>query len=199
MTFRLESWSFYHSAIKKFNRILLLLQFLQSDLWVHYNFCFRLNKDDILVKLGKYDFEKEEETGSSNRTFRVKSLKTHENYNEETFANDIAIIKLDKPATLSDSVWPICLPTAGESFTNRRCFVIGKLEGVEKKTTFLFWSDRSFEKTIFQKFKNRGYKPTAFERLIFWNSVLGEQQLTVRSTLKGCFLYQQTPFGNLLW
>jgi len=80
-------------------------------------------KEDILVKLGEYDFETEGETGD--QTFTVQSMKNHENYNDVTFENDIAIIKLDRPAILSNSVWPICLPPASERFTNRRAFVIG--------------------------------------------------------------------------
>ena len=52
----------------------------------------------------------------------------HENYNDVTYEHDIAIIKLDRPATLSNSVWPICLPPAAERFTNRRAFVIGKVD-----------------------------------------------------------------------
>jgi len=80
-------------------------------------------KEDILVKLGEYDFEKEGET--EDQTFSVLSMKNHENYNDVTYENDIAIIKLDRAATLSKSVWPICLPPASERFTNRRAFVIG--------------------------------------------------------------------------
>jgi len=80
-------------------------------------------QEDILVKLGEYDFETEGETGD--QTFTVQSMKNHEDYNDVTFENDIAIIKLDRPAILSNSVWPICLPPASERFTNRRAFVIG--------------------------------------------------------------------------
>jgi len=80
-------------------------------------------KEDILVKLGEYDFEQEGETGD--QTFTVLSMKNHENYNDVTYEHDIAIMKLDRPATLSKSVWPICLPPPTEQFTNRRAFVIG--------------------------------------------------------------------------
>ena len=78
------------------------------------------------MKLGEYDFETEGETGD--QTFTVQSMKNHENYNDVTFENDIAIIKLDRPAILSNSVWPICLPPASERFTNRRAFVIGNTD-----------------------------------------------------------------------
>merc|ERR1739838_584032 len=102
-------------------------------------------REDILVKLGEYDFEKEGET--QDQTFTVQSMKNHENYNDVTYENDIAIIKLDRPAILSDSVWPICLPPASERFTNRRAFVIGNLQvctlliisGVFRLGNYLFW------------------------------------------------------------
>ena len=100
-----------------------------------HNHFHRFKKEDILVKLGEYDFETEGETGD--QTFTVLSMKNHENYNDVTFENDIAIIKLDRPAILSNSVWPICLPPASERFTNRRAFVIGNLESIVSPITSL--------------------------------------------------------------
>lgn len=78
---------------------------------------------DIKVKLGEYDFDKEGET--ADQTFTLASMKIHENYDDVSFENDIAILKLNGVATRSNSVWPICLPPASEAFTNRRAFVIG--------------------------------------------------------------------------
>ena len=100
-----------------------------------HNHFHRFKKEDILVKLGEYDFETEGETGD--QTFTVLSMKNHENYNDVTFENDIAIIKLDRPAILSNSVWPICLPPASERFTNRRAFVIGNLDSIISPITSL--------------------------------------------------------------
>jgi len=81
------------------------------------------NQKDIQVKLGEYDFDAVGET--KDQTFDVLWMKNHENYNDATYANDIAMIKLDGAATRSKSVWPICLPPPTETFTNRRAFVIG--------------------------------------------------------------------------
>ena len=53
-------------------------------------------------------------------------MKIHENYDDVSFENDIAILKLNGEATKSESVWPICLPPPTEKFTNRRAFVIGQ-------------------------------------------------------------------------
>merc|ERR1711971_1217964 len=80
-------------------------------------------REDIMIKLGEYDFNEAGET--ADQTFTVASMKNHENYNDVTYENDIAILKLNGVATRSESVWPICLPPASEQFTNRRAFVIG--------------------------------------------------------------------------
>jgi len=80
-------------------------------------------QSDIRVKLGEYDFEQEGET--KDQTFTLASMKIHERYDDVTFENDIAILKLNGVATRSESVWPICLPPPDEQFTNRRAFVIG--------------------------------------------------------------------------
>merc|ERR1712073_79083 len=52
-------------------------------------------------------------------------VKLGENYNSVTYENDIAIIRLDRPATFSNSIWPICLPDGNRDFTNTRAYVIG--------------------------------------------------------------------------
>jgi secreted trypsin-like serine protease len=80
-------------------------------------------QEDIKIRLGEYDFDQEGET--ADQTFTLSSMKIHEAYNDVTFENDIAILKLSGVATRSASVWPICLPPASEKFTNRRAFVIG--------------------------------------------------------------------------
>ena len=77
-----------------------------------------------MIKLGEYDFNEAGETGDA--TFSVAAMKLHENYNEVTYENDIAIMRLDRPATFSNSIWPICLPDNSRDFTNTRAFVIGK-------------------------------------------------------------------------
>ena len=80
-------------------------------------------KEDILVRLGEYDFSQTGETGDE--TFSVAAMKLHENYDSVSYENDIAVIRLDRAATFSKSIWPICLPEPSNQFTNNRAFVIG--------------------------------------------------------------------------
>ena len=79
--------------------------------------------NQIQVKLGEYDFD---ETGeSSDSLYNLVAMRMHENYDTQTFENDIAILKLDRPVQFNKSIWPICLPPRGADYTNRRAFVIG--------------------------------------------------------------------------
>ena len=56
-------------------------------------FC-RFSIEQITVKLGEYDFEKEGETLDSSYT--LEQMIPHESYDTKTFENDIAILKLDR-------------------------------------------------------------------------------------------------------
>lgn len=58
-------------------------------------------------------------------------------YNSDTQENDIAVVKLNRPASFSDSIWPVCLPPAGEFYEGRSGYVTGEPEvtgGVEGKS-----------------------------------------------------------------
>jgi secreted trypsin-like serine protease len=55
----------------------------------------------------------------------IRNMKNHEKYNDKTFENDIALIRLDRKVQFSQSVYPICLPPKGTDFTDTRAFVVG--------------------------------------------------------------------------
>ncbi|MGH0136843.1 UNVERIFIED_CONTAM: hypothetical protein FKN15_020358 [Acipenser sinensis] len=48
--------------------------------------------------------------GKSTVKSNIKRIIPHPNYNTYTFDNDIALMELESPATLSNVIWPICLP-----------------------------------------------------------------------------------------
>ena len=50
----------------------------------------------------------------------------HENYDDKSFENDIALIRLDRKVEFTKSVYPICLAPRGKDYTDTRAFVIGK-------------------------------------------------------------------------
>ena len=85
---------------------------------------YRFSQNQIRVRLGEYDFETEGETEA--QTFNLQSMKMHEQYNPQTFENDIAILKLDRNAVFSKSVQPACLPVQPNfDYTNTRATVTG--------------------------------------------------------------------------
>lgn len=48
--------------------------------------------------------------GKSTVKSNIKRIIPHPNYNTYTFDNDIALMELESPVTLSSVIWPICLP-----------------------------------------------------------------------------------------
>ena len=73
-------------------------------------------------------------------------MKNHEKYNDKTFENDIALIRLDRKVQFSKSVYPICLPPRGTNFTDTRAFVVGKLHPGTKMIPLLFYLTALFNK-----------------------------------------------------
>ena len=73
----------------------------------------------------EYEYEIEQAGVIGEQTFHVANMRLHRQYNPTTFENDIAVIKLDRAATLTNSVGPICMPPRSETFTNRRAIAIG--------------------------------------------------------------------------
>uniref|UniRef100_A0A8C1JD02 Suppression of tumorigenicity 14b n=1 Tax=Cyprinus carpio TaxID=7962 RepID=A0A8C1JD02_CYPCA len=47
---------------------------------------------------------------------RVKRIISHPHYDHLSYDNDIALMELDSPVTLSQNIWPICLPEATHDF-----------------------------------------------------------------------------------
>lgn len=50
----------------------------------------------------------------------------HSDFDSNTYQNDIAILKLNRPATFNAYVWPICLPPPGLDAVNESAVIIGK-------------------------------------------------------------------------
>ncbi|XP_072517694.1 ST14 transmembrane serine protease matriptase b [Salminus brasiliensis] len=46
----------------------------------------------------------------------LKRIISHPEYDPKTYDNDIALMELDSPVTLSQNIWPICLPAATHEF-----------------------------------------------------------------------------------
>ncbi|XP_045618724.1 coagulation factor X isoform X1 [Procambarus clarkii] len=78
---------------------------------------------DIRVRLGEYTFD--QTVTSDAIDFGVTEFRMHERYDSKTQENDIALVKLDKPATFSETIWPVCLPPPQTSYQGRDGYVTG--------------------------------------------------------------------------
>lgn len=58
--------------------------------------------------------------------FKVVEKRQHDGFDLPTYKNDIAILKLDRPAVFNTYVWPICLPPPGLDLVNETAVIIGK-------------------------------------------------------------------------
>ncbi|XP_007954589.1 vitamin K-dependent protein C [Orycteropus afer afer] len=66
----------------------------------------------LIVRLGEYDLRRWEKW---EKDLNIQSVFIHPNYSRSTSDNDIALLRLARPATLSQTIVPICLPDSGLS------------------------------------------------------------------------------------
>uniref|UniRef100_G1S0R4 Vitamin K-dependent protein C n=1 Tax=Nomascus leucogenys TaxID=61853 RepID=G1S0R4_NOMLE len=64
----------------------------------------------LLVRLGEYDLRRWEKWELD---LDIEEVFVHPNYSKSTTDNDIALLRLAQPATLSQTIVPICLPDSG--------------------------------------------------------------------------------------
>lgn len=87
-------------------------------------FRFRFTKKDIVVRLGEYDFNSNNETQYVD--FKVLEIRSHPDYDHATHVNDISIVKLNKPVVYSSFIRPICLPKTNMDVYKQSAVVAGK-------------------------------------------------------------------------
>ncbi|XP_037706320.1 vitamin K-dependent protein C isoform X2 [Choloepus didactylus] len=89
----------------------------------------------LFVRLGEYDLRRFEKWEVN---VDIKEVVIHPNYSRSTTDNDIALLHLAKPATLSQAIVPICLPDSG--LAERQLMRVGQ------KTVVTGWGYRSENK-----------------------------------------------------
>ncbi|XP_053317678.1 transmembrane protease serine 11A-like [Spea bombifrons] len=63
---------------------------------------------------------------TSGSGLNVENIIVHENYTPGMFANDIALLKLSDPVTLTSVIWPVCLPDKSAVFPDdASCYITG--------------------------------------------------------------------------
>jgi secreted trypsin-like serine protease len=114
----------------------------------------RLQQNQIRVRLGEYKFG---DTDGDEDTFNLAWMKMHENFNYETVENNIAILKLDRKVTFSDSIKAATLP-----------FDIDHSQDGNFLATALGWGSLYYgERDRELKFKDR---PTMEVEVYVWNN-----------------------------
>ncbi|GFY58927.1 protein masquerade [Trichonephila inaurata madagascariensis] len=83
------------------------------------------NGDAIYVRVGDYDLASQFGTPGA-QTQKVSTSYIHHNHNGQTLDNDIALLRLENPVQLQESVCLVCLPARGaENNPGKRCTVTG--------------------------------------------------------------------------
>ncbi|XP_077785761.1 serine protease 56 isoform X2 [Podarcis muralis] len=99
---------------------------LVGDAWVlTAAHCFTGSRNELAwsVVLGDYDLTKPDE---GERVVPVSHILSHPKFNPKTFHNDVALLELSSPVTLSAWVTPVCLPERPmELGTGMPCYIIG--------------------------------------------------------------------------
>lgn len=84
---------------------------------------FGHDKDEISVRLGEYKFSSKDDTRS--RDFRVINIRQHIDFDETTYENDIAILKMHQAALFNSYIWPVCMPPTDDTFEGYNAIVTG--------------------------------------------------------------------------
>ncbi|XP_069823942.1 chymotrypsinogen 2-like [Dendropsophus ebraccatus] len=95
---------------------------LISDLWVLTAAHCDVRTSERVV-LGEYDFSSSAEPIQTKSIARVVN---HPDYNPYTITNDIALVKLSSPATITARVSPVCIAASADVFSaGERCVTTG--------------------------------------------------------------------------
>ncbi|XP_050314842.1 proclotting enzyme isoform X2 [Anthonomus grandis grandis] len=112
------------------------------------------------VRLGDVDLKRDDEP-SAPVTFKVTEIRAHKQFSRVGFYNDIAILKLDRPARKSKYVIPLCLPpreARQEQFSGKRSTVVGwgttfyggKESTVQRQAILPVWRNEDCNQAYFQ-------------------------------------------------
>ena len=83
------------------------------------------NKDNLLLRLGEYDFESTDEPlGHVNR--RVLRVVRHPKYDANSYNGyDMALLRFDEPVRFAKNMIPICLPDENEDWAGQTGWTTG--------------------------------------------------------------------------
>lgn len=82
-----------------------------------------LDPKTFYIRAGIYNLWQPTEYAHQDRS--PKEIIIHENYLQDNLHNDIALIILQRPVTITENVNTICLPPLGYNFDRNKCFAVG--------------------------------------------------------------------------
>ncbi|XP_054712012.1 proclotting enzyme-like [Uloborus diversus] len=85
-----------------------------------------MEPNQLQVRLGAHDLRINDEPGAV--TVPVQSVRRHEQYDQRTYRNDIAVLRLARPVEFTDKIAPVCLPydsLRDQDLTGKTSYVIG--------------------------------------------------------------------------
>ncbi|XP_014253672.1 trypsin-like [Cimex lectularius] len=91
----------------------------------------------LTVRVGEYDIGTTDEP-IKHADKKVKRVVSHQDYDRKYLSNDVALIELDTPAVLTETVDITCLPDGAEPVKTEECVAYGwgftdKIQGILKK------------------------------------------------------------------
>jgi transmembrane serine protease 3 len=83
-----------------------------------------LNPADLTVNLGEHSITNADK---GEQKMKVEAFEIHSKYDEDTSANDIAVVQLKTPVTFSETIQPVCLPNSNSKMPDpgTKCIVAG--------------------------------------------------------------------------
>lgn len=85
--------------------------------------CFyKINYSMVKLVIGDHDrshFSKHQTTR------RISHIHLHKEFDQDTFNNDIALLRMNKPVVFSDHIRPVCLPTTVRAYDGENATIVG--------------------------------------------------------------------------
>ena len=72
------------------------------------------NSEEIFIRVGDHDLQNAQSSPNA-QSVKVSTTYIHHNHNGQTLDNDIALLRMETPVDVNESVCLVCLPTRGST------------------------------------------------------------------------------------
>ena len=117
----------------------------------------------ILNRLGAH-YRNISITTGNEQSFTLSRIISHPHHNTPLgLSNDIALLKLSRPASINTKVVPVCVPTEESTFgfqPQKKCYVTGEFQ-IIKRTFWMIENGKIFLTRVIYYKRNQDYFPTS--------------------------------------